>query len=135
LFPTAHAELFAEILTSVVWNAASITDNVDGINCIISRLAVLSSNSGLEVALVATNLPNSDGAAAWLPAGALQVPDVQYAIAVEARDQAGNAASNTFWRQSFTVVPEPGVLLAAGLVAFLAKRRGKERMTNKEWRR
>ncbi|GEM_PF-2396695 len=123
LFPTAHVELYAQVMTSVVWNAASITDNVDGINCIISRLAVISSNTGLEVALVATDVPNLTGAAGWLPLSALQAPDVQYAIALEARDQAGNAASNTFWQQPFTVVPESGLLLSAGLVALLMKRR------------
>jgi hypothetical protein len=111
LFPPAHAELAADVLTSVVWHAAGITDAVDGVNCIISRLAVVSSNTGNQVALIATNVPNTAGAATWLPPGALNLPAVTYVIALEARDQAGNAASNVFWSQPFTVVPEPASLL------------------------
>jgi hypothetical protein len=72
---------------------------------------VVSSNTGNQVALIATNVPNTAGAATWLPPGALNLPAVTYVIALEARDQAGNAASNVFWSQPFTVVPEPASLL------------------------
>lgn len=117
LFPSPGARLIAGRSVNVRWIKQRITDDADGENCIITRLAVYPVGSTDEVAVVGVNLPNN-GARLWTVPAALTSSATWYVLRATVRDGSYNSTNRTFDLNRFMVATNQPPWIAADALTY-----------------
>jgi hypothetical protein len=105
-YPARGAVLDASVATYVIWYPTRITDMEDGDSLAIERISVHREGTLEELDVVASNVPNSGGYAAWAPPVAL-AEEGGCVLKFAVRDSGGMTAEQVFGDDAFVVVPEP----------------------------
>lgn len=120
IFPAKNATLLALQFTNITWHIHRIYDDIDNTNVLISAITLYCANTTNEITTITNNIENIRGGIQWF------VPPVSwdgmsnYVLRFNVVDSSSLTNSLIFWDNTFTIVPEPALLLSfISLIFFL----------------
>lgn len=127
IFPAADSYLFPAYMhnaTSIVWNAADITDVADGMDVMISQMQIHPLNDSTQTYVITNDVHNLNGYITWYVPEELIDTLTPYVLNFTVMNSADLTAEKTFEHNAFYIIPEPfvAVWFVIGIGAVIHRR-------------